>query len=212
VGVIWTCDAPQSTKPRRSQAGHLIIGRVDMGEPLLHAAVHALISSRWHRARRGLSRVLVGRHAFRDHHIGQAARPRKGQPIASRFAAPSSRDWSRHSTGLDQIQPIEDAIYCDIQRKIRRKDALKQRCIEAMGTVMVEFTIPGVATNYTIALLLFLSCALLFICIKKDDELIRDRSSEERSTLDDHANTDTIDYENYAAQYIRAAQRCAALH
>jgi hypothetical protein len=108
----------------------------------------------------------------------------------------------RIRSGLVQIQLIEDAVYCDIQRKIRGKGKRQP---------MLEFTGPGVVANYTIAVILFLSCALLFICAKKADEINCDRSSEELTTaLDERANTDTIDYENYAAQYIRAAQHTDA--
>jgi hypothetical protein len=79
---------------------------------------------------------------------------------------------------------------------------------------MLEFTGPGVLASYTAAVILFLSCALLFVCAKKADECAKkaeeincDRSSKELTTaLDERANADTIDYENYAAQYIRAAQ------
>jgi hypothetical protein len=67
---------------------------------------------------------------------------------------------------------------------------------------MVEFSSPGVAFNYTMAAILILSCALLFICAKADEI--------NRATLNERAKTDIINYENYAAQYIRAAQHTDA--
>jgi hypothetical protein len=60
---------------------------------------------------------------------------------------------------------------------------------------MGEFSGAGVASSYLIAVFLFLSCALLFICSKKADEANRERSSKE---LDDAANTNVINYDRSA--------------
>jgi hypothetical protein len=82
--------------------------------------------------------------------------------------------------------------------------------IEQGHNVMVEFSSPGVAFHYTMAGFLFLSCALLFVCAKADEMNRAPLWEELTRTLDESAKLHTIDYENYAAQYIQAAQHPSA--